>query len=77
MKNFIVGALIALFAVGCASAPADVVLTFDVTSPVAKEIVVVCNTDIKTFPLDENGHCEAVFEDVDALYARVFYGRNE
>ena len=77
MKNFILGALMALIAAGCASAPADAVLTFDVTSPTAKEIVLVCNTDIKTFPLDESGHCEAVLENVDAIYARMFYGRNE
>lgn len=77
MKNYIIGALVALALAGCASAPESIVLTFDVTDPLAKEVVVVCNTDIKTFPLDGNGHCEAVLEGIDAAYARVFYGRNE
>ena len=57
MKNFIIGALVALIAVGCTSSAKDIVLTFDVTDPVAKEVVLVMNTDIKTFPLDEKGHC--------------------
>lgn len=77
MKNFIIVALAALIAAGCSSVAEDVVLTFDVTDPVAKEVVVVCNADIKTFPLDDEGHCEAVFASVDAAYARVYYGRGE
>ena len=77
MKNFIIGALVALIAVGCTSSAKDIVLTFDVTDPVAKEVVLVMNTDIKTFPLDEEGHCEAVLTGLETAYARVFYGRNE
>mgnify|MGYP003302175339 CR=1 FL=1 len=49
MKNFIIGALVALIAVGCTSSSKDIVLTFDVTDPVAKEVVLVINTDMKAF----------------------------
>lgn len=77
MRKLILWVLGALLIAGCGSAPKDVVLTFEVADPVAKEVVVVCNTDIRTFTLDENGYCEAVLNNVDAAYARVFYGRNE
>ena len=77
MKNFYILAFAALIAAGCVSASGDVVLTFNVTDPVAKEVVVLHNADVRTFQLDENGHCEAVFSSIDASYARVFYGRNE
>lgn len=77
MKNFIIGALIALTVAGCSSSPRDIVLTFDVVDPTAKEIVLVVNADMKIFPLDENGHCEAVLSGMDASYVRVFYGRGE
>lgn len=77
MKNFFVGVIAAMLAAGCVSSTEDIVLTFDVTDPTAKEVAVVINTDVKTFPLDENGHCEAVFSGVETAYARVFYGRGE
>lgn len=77
MKKFILGALSVLFIVGCnsKSTPADVILTFDVENPLVKEVVIVRNTDIQTFKLDENGHGEAVFDGVSATYAQLYYGR--
>lgn len=77
MKNFVFVALAALVLAGCQTTPDNIVLTFDVTGPVAREVVVVCDMDIKSFPLDEAGHAEAVLENVDAAYARVFYGQAE
>lgn len=81
MKNFIIVALTALFITGCASeaesVPTDVVLTFKVSDPISQEIVILSDTDVRTFALDANGTCEAVYTSSDASYARVVYGRSE
>ena len=77
MKNFVKCALLALLLSGCVSSQKDVVLTFDVNNPTAREIVLVSNAGIFSYQLDENGHAEAVVEGVDAVYARLYYGRGQ
>lgn len=76
MKNLLYLLIALMFAAGCKSAADDIVLTFDVASPTAGEVVVVCHNDVLTFPLDGQGHAEAVITGIDAAYARLFYGRD-
>lgn len=76
MRNIILGLTLMLMAVSCTEKPHDIVLKFNVTDPTVKEITLTCHTDILTFPLDSTGHAEAVIDDVDAAYARIWYGRN-
>ena len=76
MRNIILGLGLMLTAVSCAEKPQDIVLKFNVTDPTVKEITLTCHTDILTFPLDSTGSAEAVIDDVDAAYARIWYGRN-
>lgn len=59
---------------GCA-AHDDMVLTFNVSEPVSNEVVMVYHDAVRTFSLDVDGTAVAVLDGMDAVYARVFYGR--
>ena len=54
----------------------DIVITFDVTDPQLREVVVVYHMSMIPVQLDESGHGEAVLTGMDAVYAKVYYGRN-
>lgn len=73
MKNLIIAALVSFMAAGCASFE-DAVITFDVKDVTSKEVVIVCHNDVLTFPLDADGHAEAVLDTYERAYAKVFYG---
>ena len=72
MRNLIITALAFMFA-ACASYE-DAVITFDVENVTAREVVIVCHNDVLQFPLDANGHAEAVLTAYDRAYAKVYYG---
>lgn len=72
MKSLIISALAFVLA-ACASHE-DAVITFDVDNVTAREVVIVCHNDVLQFPLDANGHAEAVLTEYDRAYAKVFYG---
>lgn len=74
MKN-ILNLLVAVMAVACSAQHEDIVLTFQVENPTSAEVVLVCHNEVKMFPLDSSGKAEAVFDDMDAAYMRLFYGR--
>ena len=76
MKKTLFGLLCSVLLFGCAERSQEAVLTFKVTNPTATEIVVVCHNDIKTFPIDGDGTAVATLEGMDAVYARVWYGRD-
>ena len=75
MRNILLSLLCSLFIVGCAQAPQEMVLTFKVSNPTAKEVVVVCHNDVRMFPIDETGTAVAALKGMDAVYAKVWYGR--
>lgn len=75
MRNFMMAALLAMV-LGCSSAADDIVLNFEVASPTAGEVVLVYDSKVMQFPLDGDGRAQAVL-DADALYARLFYGRED
>ena len=74
MRN-IIKLLVAFMAVACSNMHEDVVLTFKVDDPRQAEVVLVCHNDVKFFALDSLGQAEAVLNDVDAAYVKLFYGR--
>ena len=75
MKKTLFGLLCSLILFGCAEKSQEAVLTFKVTNPTATESVVVCHNDIKSFPIDSEGTAVATLDGMDAVYARVWYGR--
>lgn len=78
MKNFITVLMAAVMMAGCSHKSEkadDIVLSFAVTDPTASEVVLVVGTSVNMYPLDEEGHAEIVLTDVDASYAKLFYGR--
>ena len=75
MRKFIFAVMASFLAWGCAPKAEDIVLTFKVTDPTAREVVLVCHNNIHNFPLVD-GVAEAVINGVDAAYARVYYGMN-
>lgn len=69
--------VIAALVCSCAGTSAeDIVVAFDVTDPQLKEVVIVCHTSMIPVQLDDQGHGEAVLTGMDAVYAKVYYGRN-
>lgn len=75
MKKTLLGLLCLLFIFGCAEKDQAAVLTFKVTNPTATEVVVVCHNDVRMLPLDSEGTAVATLEGMDAVYAKVWYGR--
>ena len=73
MRRFIFAVTASLAIWGCAPKAEDIVLTFNVTDPTAREVVLVCHNNIHNVPLVD-GVAEAVLSGVDAAYARVYYG---
>ena len=74
MKN-VFKLIFAFVAVACSAQYEDVLLTFQVEEPTSSEVVLVCHNEVKIFPLDSLGKAEAVLNDMDAAYMRLFYGR--
>lgn len=74
MKN-VFKLIFAFMAVACSAQYEDVLLTFQVEEPTSSEVVLVCHNEVKIFPLDSLGKAEAVLNDMDAAYMRLFYGR--
>ena len=74
MKNLISVFFAAMLAIGCSSVKSgDVMVFFDVSDAGSKEIVLICNNEMKTVMLDDNGHGELVLLDVEAAYATLYY----
>lgn len=74
MKNLISVLFAAVLAFGCSAVKSgDATVVFNVTDAVSKEIVLICNNDMKTIMLDEHGYGEIVLPDIDAVYATVYY----
>lgn len=73
MKRFIYTVLVSVLALGCSSKPENIVLTFNVTEPTSREVIIVCQNKITSVPLVE-GQAEAVLTGIDAAYARIHYG---
>lgn len=72
-----VSLFIAAMFVSCAGGPAeDITVSFDVNEAMADEVVLVYHNNVSFFKLDESGHAEAVLKGMDAVYAKVFYGRD-
>lgn len=78
MKNCLLIFLIGLMCACTASdKPNDIEITFDVKDPTATEVVLVYHMTIKSIPLDVQGHGVCTLSDMDAVYAKVFYGENQ
>lgn len=82
MKKIILFLAVVAAALGCsgqaakgtASGPA--VLSFNVENPTAREIVLVYHNQMQSVALDENGTAQFEVEGLDAVYAKLYYGRN-
>ena len=74
MKRLFIWVLYSLVIIGCAK-PQDIVLTFNVSNPTAGEVVLICHSEMKTYPLDSAGTAVAVIDGTDAAYVQVWYGR--
>lgn len=72
--TIILTALAALAWTGCTETD-GIGLTFNVTDPVSKTVVVVCHTDINEVPLDSLGHGTCKIDGIDAAYMRIYYGQ--
>ena len=67
--------ILALAVAGACCQKQEVIeLSFDVSSPVSDNVVVVCGNKISEVELDSLGHGTMVLDGMDAAYARVFYG---
>lgn len=75
MKRIIIWVLYSLVLIGC-SKPQDIVLTFNVSDPTASEVILICHSEMKTYPLDSAGSAVAVIDGIDAAYVQVWYGRS-
>ena len=75
MKRIILFLAVAMAAVSCSSSK-QTTLTFNVADQTAKEIVLVYNGQINPVVLDESGSASVDMSGVDAVYAKLFYGRN-
>ena len=74
MRRFFSMLVLAAVAAACGNVqPKDIVLTFDVADMTADEIVLVYHNEIRSLTLDGQGHGELVLDDMDAVYARLFY----
>lgn len=73
MKKFVCAVLAFAMAIGCVPKSEDIVLSFDVTDPISKEVNIVCQNKIINVPLTE-GKGDAVLKDINAAYLRVHYG---
>ena len=75
MKKIILFLAVAIAAVSCSSSK-QTTLTFSVADQTAKEIVLVYNGQINPVALDESGSATVDLSGLDAVYAKLFYGRN-
>lgn len=73
MKNFISMFFVAVMVAACANVrPSDIVLTFDVSN-MTQEVALVYHNEIVTLAPVGQGQGEIVLDDIDAVYAKVFY----
>ena len=75
MKKIILFLAVMAAFVSCASSD-KTTLTFHVTDPTAREVVLVYHGQMLSLHLDEAGVAVADMSAMDAAYARVFYGRS-
>ena len=76
-KCLLILSVVAALVCSCAGRAAeDIVVTFDVKDPQLKEVVIVCHMSMTPVQLDDHGHGEAVLKGMDAVYAKMYYGRN-
>lgn len=68
-----------LLLAACTSAPKadDIELTFDVTQPTAREVVLVYQKTLHEIPLDEQGHAVFNLKGIECVYANLFYGQDK
>ena len=82
MKRIIMLLAAAAAALGCSgqsskgAADEQTLLSIKVEDPTAREVVLVYHGQMKSVALDESGAAQMDMSEFDALYAKLYYGRN-
>ena len=78
MKRIIMFLAAAIAALGCSEGAAgeQTLLSIQVENPTAREVVLVYHGQMKSVALDESGAAQMDLSGYDALYAKLYYGRN-
>lgn len=78
MKRIIMFLAAAIAVLGCSEGAAgeQTLLSIKVENPTAREVVLVYHGQMKSVALDESGAAQMDLSGYDALYAKLYYGRN-
>ena len=78
MKRIIMFLAAAIAVLGCSEGAAgeQTLLSIQVENPTAREVVLVYHGQMKSVALDESGAAQMDLSEYDALYAKLYYGRN-
>ena len=82
MKRIIMFLAVAAAVLGCSgqspkdAADTQTLLSINVENPTVKEVVLVYHGQMKSVALDESGTAQMDLSEFDALYAKLYYGRN-
>lgn len=78
MKRIIMFLAAAIAVLGCSEGAAgeQTLLSIQVENPTAREVVLVYHGQMKSVVLDESGAAQMDLSGYDALYAKLYYGRN-
>ena len=78
MKRIIMFLAAAIAVLGCSEGTAgeQTLLSIQVENPTAREVVLVYHGQMKSVALDESGAAQMDLSGYDALYAKLYYGRN-
>ena len=82
MKRIIIFLAAAAAVIGCSgqsskgAADEQTLLSIKVEGPAAREVVLVYHGQMKSVGLDESGAAQMDLSEYDALYAKLYYGRN-
>ena len=78
MKRIIMFLAAAIAVLGCSEGAAgeQTLLSIQVENPTAREVVLVYHGQMKSVALDESGAAQMDLSGYDALYAKLYYGRN-
>ena len=78
MKRIIMFLAAAIAVLGCSDGAAgeQILLSVQVENPTAREVVLVYHGQMKSMALDESGAAQMDLSGYDALYAKLYYGRN-